>query len=314
MNIVILDAQTLTNDDIDFSIFNKFGNVTIYDYTEYKQVKERVKDADIILCNKSIMNRPNLKEAKKVKYIGLFATGYNNVDIDYAKERNITVCNAGSYSTDAVAQHVFALILEHYNKVGEYDKFVKTGGWVNSKRFSPFRPMKELNGRTIGIIGYGSIGKKVAQVANAFGMNVLAYNRSPRTDENVTFVSMDEVLEKSDIVSMHCPLNKDSKKMCNKEFFEKMKKDAYFINTSRGGVVDEEALIEAVQTEKIAGAGLDVVSKEPMEENSPLLKMDKIFITPHAAWAPVETRIKLVEIVANNIEKWLEGSPINVII
>lgn len=313
MKVVILDAKTLTNDDIDFSVFDEFGEVTIYDYTKYNQIAERIKDAEIILCNKSIMNRMTLKDARNVKYIGLFATGYNNVDIEYTNERNITVCNAGSYSTNAVAQHVFALILEHYNKVGEYNKFVKDGGWIHSEKFSPFKPMKEMDGRTLGIIGYGSIGKKVAKIAQAFDMKVLAYNRSPKKDESVRFVEMDELLEKSDIVSIHCPLNSDSEKMCNKEFFEKMKDGALFINTSRGGVVDEQALIDAVKSKKISGAGLDVVAVEPMEKHEEILDIDNIIITPHSAWAPVETRTRLVEIVKNNIKKWVAGAPVNVI-
>lgn len=313
MKVVILDAKTLTNDDIDFSVFDEFGEVTIYDYTKYNQIAERIKDAEIILCNKSIMNRMTLKDAKNVKYIGLFATGYNNVDIEYTNERNITVCNAGSYSTNAVAQHVFALILEHYNKVGEYNKFVKDGGWIHSEKFSPFKPMKEMDGRTLGIVGYGSIGKKVAKIAQAFDMKVLAYNRSPKKDEGVRFVEMDELLEKSDIVSIHCPLNSDSEKMCNKEFFEKMKDGALFINTSRGGVVDEQALIDAVKSKKISGAGLDVVAVEPMEKHEEILDIDNIIITPHSAWAPVETRTRLVEIVKNNIKKWVAGDPVNVI-
>ena len=313
MKVVILDAKTLTNDDIDFSVFDEFGEVTIYDYTKYNQIAERIKDAEIILCNKSIMNRMTLKDAKNVKYIGLFATGYNNVDIEYTNERNITVCNAGSYSTNAVAQHVFALILEHYNKVGEYNKFVKDGGWIHSEKFSPFKPMKEMDGRTLGIVGYGSIGKKVAKIAQAFDMKVLAYNRSPKKDESVRFVEMDELLEKSDIVSIHCPLNSDSEKMCNKEFFEKMKDGALFINTSRGGVVDEQALIDAVKSKKISGAGLDVVAVEPMEKHEEILDIDNIIITPHSAWAPVETRTRLVEIVKNNIKKWVAGDPVKVI-
>lgn len=313
MRVVILDAKTLTNDDIDFSVFDEFGEVTIYDYTKYDEIAERVKDSEIILCNKSIMNKETLKNAGNLKYIGLFATGYNNVDIEYTNKRNITVCNAGSYSTNAVAQHVFALILEHYNKVGEYNKFVKDGGWIHSEKFSPFKPMKEMDGRTLGIIGYGSIGKKVAKIAQAFDMKVLAYNRSPKKDEGVRFVEMDELLEKSDIVSIHCPLNSDSEKMCNKEFFAKMKEGALFINTSRGGVVDEHALIDAVKSKKISGAGLDVVAVEPMEKHEEILDIDNIIITPHSAWAPVETRTRLVEIVKNNIKKWVAGDPVNVI-
>ncbi len=313
MRVVILDAKTLTNDDIDFSVFDEFGEVTIYDYTKYDEIAERVKDSEIILCNKCIMNKETLKNAGNVKYIGLFATGYNNVDIEYTNKRNITVCNAGSYSTNAVAQHVFALVLEHYNKVGEYNKFVKDGGWIHSEKFSPFKPMKEMDGRTLGIIGYGSIGKKVAKIAQAFDMKVLAYNRSPKKDESVQFVEMDELLEKSDIVSIHCPLNSDSEKMCNKEFFAKMKDGALFINTSRGGVVDEQALIDAVKSKKVSGAGLDVVAVEPMEKHEEVLDIDNIIITPHSAWAPVETRIRLVEIVKNNIKKWVAGDPVNVI-
>lgn len=313
MRVVILDAKTLTNDDIDFSVFDEFGEVTIYDYTKYDEIAGRVKDSEIILCNKCIMNKETLKNAGNVKYIGLFATGYNNVDIEYTNERNITVCNAGSYSTNAVAQHVFALILEHYNKVGEYNKFVKDGGWIHSEKFSPFKPMKEMDGRTLGIVGYGSIGKKVAKIAQAFDMKVLAYNRSPKKDESVQFVEMDELLEKSDIVSIHCPLNSDSEKMCNKEFFAKMKDGALFINTSRGGVVDEQALIDAVKSKKVSGAGLDVVAVEPMEKHEEILDIDNIIITPHSAWAPVETRTRLVEIVKNNIKKWVAGDPVNVI-
>lgn len=313
MRVVILDAKTLTNDDIDFSVFDEFGEVTIYDYTKYDEIAERVKDSEIILCNKCIMNKETLKNAGNVKYIGLFATGYNNVDIEYTNKRNITVCNAGSYSTNAVAQHVFALILEYYNKVGEYNKFVKDGGWIHSEKFSPFKPMKEMDGRTLGIVGYGSIGKKVAKIAQAFDMKVLAYNRSPKKDESVQFVEMDELLEKSDIVSIHCPLNSDSEKMCNKEFFAKMKDGALFINTSRGGVVDEQALIDAVKSKKVSGAGLDVVALEPMEKHEEILDIDNIIITPHSAWAPVETRTRLVEIVKNNIKKWVAGDPVNVI-
>ena len=313
MRVVILDAKTLTNDDIDFSVFDEFGEVTIYDYTKYDEIAERVKDSEIILCNKCIMNKETLKNAGNVKYIGLFATGYNNVDIEYTNKRNITVCNAGSYSTNAVAQHVFALILEHYNKGGEYNKFVKDGGWIHSEKFSPFKPMKEMDGRTLGIVGYGSIGKKVAKIAQAFDMKVLAYNRSPKKDESVRFVEMDELLEKSDIVSIHCPLNSDSEKMCNKEFFAKMKDGALFINTSRGGVVDEQALIDAVKSKKVSGAGLDVVAVEPMEKHEEILDIDNIIITPHSAWAPVETRTRLVEIVKNNIKKWVAGDPVNVI-
>lgn len=318
MKIVILDAATLTiNNDIDFSIFDRFGEVKIYDFTKDEEIPERIKDADVILCNKSSMSEKNLSGAKKLKYIGLFATGYNNVDLEYTRKKGITVCNAGSYSTEAVAQHVFAFILHYYNTISRYDEFVKNKGWINTNKFSPFMEMKELFGKTIGIIGYGSIGQKVAVIANAFGMNVLAYSRSAlkenRQSDKVTYATVDEILEKSDIVTIHCPLNNDSEKMCNKEFFTKMKKDSLFINTSRGGVVNQEDLMWALNNNVIQYAALDVIEKEPMPEDCKLIETKNLVITPHAAWAPLETRERLIKIVSKNLQKWVAGTPINVI-
>ena len=318
MKIVILDAATLTiNNDIDFSIFDRFGEVKIYDFTKDEEIPERIKDADVILCNKSSMSEKNLSGAKNLKYIGLFATGYNNVDLEYTRKHGITVCNAGSYSTEAVAQHVFAFILHYYNTISRYDEFVKNKGWINTNKFSPFMEMKELFGKTIGIIGYGSIGQKVAVIANAFGMNVLAYSRSALKEkiqsDEVTYAAVDEILEKSDIVTIHCPLNKDSEKMCNKEFFTKMKKDSLFINTSRGGVVNQEDLMWALNNNVIQYAALDVIEKEPMPEDCKLIETKNLVITPHAAWAPLETRERLIKIVSKNVQKWVAGTPINVI-
>ncbi|MBS5619914.1 NAD(P)-dependent oxidoreductase [Eubacterium sp.] len=318
MKIVILDAATLTiNNDIDFSIFDRFGEVKIYDFTKDEEIPERIKDADVILCNKSSMSEKNLSGAKNLKYIGLFATGYNNVDLEYTRKHGITVCNAGSYSTEAVAQHVFAFILHYYNTISRYDEFVKNKGWINTNKFSPFMEMKELFGKTIGIIGYGSIGQKVAVIANAFGMNVLAYSRSALKEkiqsDEVTYAAVDEILGKSDIVTIHCPLNKDSEKMCNKEFFTKMKKDSLFINTSRGGVVNQEDLMWALNNNVIQYAALDVIEKEPMPEDCKLIETKNLVITPHAAWAPLETRERLIKIVSKNLQKWVAGTPINVI-
>ena len=318
MKIVILDAATLTiNNDIDFSIFDRFGEVKIYDFTKDEEIPERIKDADVILCNKSSMSEKDLSGAKNLKYIGLFATGYNNVDLEYTRKHGITVCNAGSYSTEAVAQHVFAFILHYYNTISRYDEFVKNKGWINTNKFSPFMEMKELFGKTIGIIGYGSIGQKVAVIANAFGMNVLAYSRSALKEkiqsDEVTYAAVDEILGKSDIVTIHCPLNKDSEKMCNKEFFTKMKKDSLFINTSRGGVVNQEDLMWALNNNVIQYAALDVIEKEPMPEDCKLIETKNLVITPHAAWAPLETRESLIKIVSKNLQKWVAGTPINVI-
>lgn len=316
MNIVILDAATLTlNNDIDFSGFETLGNLAIYQHTKDEEIVERIKNADAVLCNKSSMTADKMEKASNLKYIGLFATGYNNIDFDYTRKHNITVCNAGSYSTDAVAQHVFALILHNYNKVNRYNEFVKEGGWIKADKFSPFVEMQELAGSTIGIIGYGSIGKKVAEIAKAFGMRVLANSRSKNSGEEngVIFSTVDDLLENSDIVTIHCPLNAESQLMCDKVFFSKMKKDALFINTSRGGVVNEMDLVEALNDNQIGFAALDVVSKEPMEPDSILLKAKNLVITPHAAWAPLETRTRLVKIVEENLKKWLAGTPLNVI-
>jgi glycerate dehydrogenase len=291
--------------------------VKIYDFTKDEEIPERIKDADVILCNKSSMSEKNLSGAKNLKYIGLFATGYNNVDLEYTRKHGITVCNAGSYSTEAVAQHVFAFILHYYNTISRYDEFVKNKGWINTNKFSPFMEMKELFGKTIGIIGYGSIGQKVAVIANAFGMNVLAYSRSALKEkiqsDEVTYAAVDEILGKSDIVTIHCPLNKDSEKMCNKEFFTKMKKDSLFINTSRGGVVNQEDLMWALNNNVIQYAALDVIEKEPMPEDCKLIETKNLVITPHAAWAPLETRERLIKIVSKNLQKWVAGTPINVI-
>ncbi|MCR5791928.1 MAG: D-2-hydroxyacid dehydrogenase [Lachnospiraceae bacterium] len=315
MKIVILDAITLTLDnDMDFSVLEQYGDLQIYDFTRDEQVAERIKDADVVLCNKTPMSQDNLKDAKNLKYIGLFATGYNNIDLEYTNERNITVCNAADYSTESVTQHVFALILELYNRVGVYNEFVQNQGWMNTDRFSPFLDMQELFGKTIGIIGYGSIGRNVAKIAGAFGMNVVAYSRSlQKSGEGMQRMEIDELLKVSDIVTMHCPLNKDSENMCNRDFFGKMKKDAIFINTSRGGIVEEDALVEALNSGSIKAAAVDVIYKEPMEKDSPLLGVKNLIITPHVAWAPLETRTRLFGIVAGNLKNWMDGNPTNVV-
>ncbi|MBR3646241.1 MAG: D-2-hydroxyacid dehydrogenase [Lachnospiraceae bacterium] len=316
MNIVILEAASVSNGDVDLSGLSKYGSLTVYETTNTEdvgEIAERVREADIVLCNKSLMNRQSLEHAHNLKYIGLCATGYNNVDIEYTKERNIVVCNAASYSTEAVAQHVFAFLLNKYNRVAEYDSKVKEGMWKKSRTFSPFMEMQELMGKTIGIVGYGSIGKKVAQIAQAFDMKVLAYNRSKKEDVAVKFVDLDTLLSKSDIVTMHCPLNSDSNKMCDRQFFSKMKEGAYFINTSRGGVVDEEALVEALNSGHLSGAGLDVIEIEPMRNDSILCEAKNIVITPHSAWAPLDTRIRLMKIVEDNIKCFLNNNPINVV-
>ena len=308
MNIVIPDLKTVTNGDVSIDCFNSLGTVTSYPLSEKSVVSQRVKDADIILCNKTPMCKETLDSAKNLRYIGLFATGYNNIDLEYTKQRGITVCNAADYSTNAVAQHTFALILERFSKVAQYNDFVQAGGWIKSNVFSPIvYPTEELAGKTIGIIGMGSIGKKVARLAYAFEMNVLYYSRSSSNTDIDTLVSS------SDIVTVHCPLNAQSYHMFNKAMFDKFKRGAFFVNTSRGGTVDEYALRYALDSGILSGAAVDVIDKEPMNADCPLIGAENLIVTPHTAWAAAQTRERLVSIVYNNLKSFLDGKPVNVV-
>jgi len=314
MNIVITDWKTVTNGDLSLDMIEQFGNVTAYPLTKPEETAQRIKDADIVLCNKTPMTADVLASAKNLKYIGLFATGYNNIDLAYTNAHGITVCNAGGYSTDAVAQHVFAMLLSFASRVEDYRRFTADGHWIGSDVFSPFcYPMTELCGLTFGIVGYGNIGKAVAKIANAFGMKVLVYTRTPKEDDTVRFVSFDELLASSDVISAHCPLNPASEKLFNAAAFAKCKKGALFINTSRGGVVDEYALREALENGTLKGAMIDVLSTEPMTENCVLHGVGNCLITPHVAWAPLQTRQRLLSLVCDNIRAFLDGCPQNVV-
>ena len=314
MKILITDYGTLTQSgDVSLDVFKKFGETVMIENIAPETLLKEVKDVDAILCNKTRINNAVMEAAPNLKFVGLFATGYNNIDIEDARKHNITVCNAGSYSTNAVAQQTFAFILAHFNRIAEYDALVKSGEWQKSTTFSMLgEPTDEVFGKTIGIVGYGSIGKRVADLALAFGMNVLVYNRSPRKDERVTFVSLDELLKKSDIVTVHCPLNPESKNMFCKESFEKMKDGAFFINTSRGALVVEQDLRDELDSGRISAA-VDVLRREPMTEECPLKDAPNLIITPHTGWAPKATRQRLINIVAENIENYLNGTPTNVV-
>lgn len=314
MKIVLTDAQTVTQGDLSLEPLKEFGEVVVNQLTDYENIAETIKDADAVICNKTLLNKETLRLAKNLKYIGLFATGYNNIDTEYCKEVGITVCNAGSYSTDAVCQHTFAMILECFSRVGDYNSFVQNGGWKNSPTFSPFvYPTFELSGKTIGIVGYGSIGKAVGKVAKAFNMNVLAYRRTPVEDDTAKIVDLDTLLKESDIVTVHCPLNKASEKMFNKEAFSKMKEGTIFINTARGGVIVEEDLVNALESGKLSFAGIDVLETEPMAHDCKLLNAKNCILTPHIAWAPMETRERLMGIVCDNIRNFLNGTLTNVV-
>ncbi len=314
MKIVVLDAQTVTKGDLSLSPLEEFGELVVYQLTSPELIAERVNDADIVLCNKTQLNEDNLCNAKKLRYIGLFATGYNNIDTEYTQRAGITVCNAGSYSTASVAQQAFGFILNHFSRISDYDRFVKEDGWLSSETFSPFVfPAAELQGKTLGIIGYGKIGKQVARIANAFDMNVLVYKRTPADDDSVRFVDLDQLLNQSDIISVHCPLNEQSSQMFNSDAFSKCKTGAYFVNTARGGVVDEQALFDALESEKLSGAAVDVLTIEPMSADCVLRRAKNITFSPHIGWAPIETRTRLMKIVCDNIAAFISGNPKNVV-
>lgn len=314
MKIVLTDAQTVIDDLVTADCLNEFGEVISHGLLRYDEVAEAIADADMVICNKTLLNAETLRLAKKLRYIGLFATGYNNIDVDYCRINGITVCNAGSYSTNAVAQQTFALILEHYNKVARYNQYVQDGRWKRSPTFSPFvYPLNELAGKTLGIVGLGTIGKEVAAIANAFHMHIIAYNRSQKEVEGVTQVGFEQLLSESDVVTVHCPLNKDSENLFNKETFMKMKPGALFVNTARGGVMVEQDLHDALESGHLGGACIDVLHIEPMEEDCVLMNTKNCIITPHVAWAPLETRRRLMDIVSDNIRQYLNGTPINIV-
>lgn len=314
MKIVLTDAQTVTDNLVGADALKELGEVVTYGLLAYDEVAEKIADADVVVCNKTLLGAHTLRLAKNLKYIGLFATGYNNIDIEYCRTHGITVCNAGSYSTNAVAQHTFALILEAYNKTALYNDYVQQGRWKRSATFSPFvYPLNELAGKTLGIVGLGAIGQAVAKIANAFEMQVIAFNRSFRQVQDVENVSLDTLLKRSDIVSVHCPLNVDSENMFNRETFAKMKQGALFVNTARGGVMSEQDLFDALESGHLGGACIDTLRVEPMEEDCVLMRAKNCLMTPHIAWAPVETRQRLMKIVVDNIKNFFAGTPTNVV-
>ncbi len=315
MKIVILDADTVTTGDISLEEFKTLGDVTIYNTTSPENVIERIKDAEVVLCNKVIITADIMKKCNNLKYIGLFATGYNNVDLNCADDMEIAVCNAPEYSTNSVAQHVFAFILSHLSRIDEYNKTVVDGDWVKSKLFSYFHlPTEEIAGQTLGIVGFGSIGKKVAQIALAFGMKVKVHTRTiPESYQDVEFVDLDTLLVESDIITLHCPLTEKTKDLINSNTLSKMKSNALLINTSRGPVINEYDLAQALNNNIIAKACLDVVSVEPMDKNNPLREAKNCVITPHIAWAPQKTRQRLIEIAVNNLKEFKNGNPINIV-
>lgn len=312
--IVITDAATVSQGELDLSPIESLGELTIYNSTPDSALAERIADADILLCNKTKIDRALIESTKRLSLIALFATGYNNIDTIAAREHGIVVSNAGQYSTAAVAQHTFALILELCSKVGDYNSLVRSGMWRSSELFSPIEyKTSEICGKTLGIFGFGSIGRAVADVGQAFGMRVIACTRTPREAPDVEFVDFDRLLAESDVLSVHCPLTAETALRFGAREFAAMKKSAIFINTSRGGTVDEFALANALESGEIAAAGLDVLTIEPQSRDCPLTPSDRLIITPHVAWTPIETRKRLIDIVADNVKNFLDGHPTNVV-
>ena len=314
MKITVLDGYTENPGDLSWDWLKDCGDCTIYDRTPPELIAERCAGCDIIITNKTPLRRPLLETLPNLKYVGLLSTGFNIVDWEYCKEKRIPVCNIPSYSTNAVAQLVFALILEHTNAVALHSQSVHSGEWSACKDFCYWKTsLSELDGKTIGIIGFGKIGKAVAKIAAAFGMKVLAATNHPAPFDNVEFCEKDELLAESDFVSLHCPLTPATEGMVNADFLAKMKKKAVLINTSRGQVVDEKALAYALENDIIAGAGLDVLETEPPKADCPLIGAKNCFITPHIAWAGFETRERLMKICRSNVEAFLNGKPVNLV-
>lgn len=315
VKMVVLDGTALNPGDLSWKEFEKFGTITVYDRSTPEQVVDRIGDAEIVFTNKTVLTKEIFEACPSVKYVGVNATGYNVVDLEAAKDAGIIVTNIPQYGTDAVAQFTFALILELCDQVSVHNQSVQLGGWKMSPDFSYFvKPIMDLAGKTLGIVGYGAIGSKVAQIAKAFGMKVMVYSRTKKTsDPSIIWGTLDEVLAKSDIVTLHCPLTKDNELMMNANSFAKMKDGAKLINTARGGLVNEQDLVAALRSGKLSGAALDVISAEPMAQNSPLIGVENLIITPHIAWASQEARERLMKISVENLEQFLAGKPVNVV-
>ena len=313
MKIVILDGYALNPGDLSWDFLQEFGTVTYYDRTQGEDLTiQRIGDADMVLLNKTPITEAILAACPSVKLICIQATGYNVVDCQAAAKRGIPVCNIPGYGTDSVAQFTFALLLELCHQVGLHDRSVHAGDWANNPDFCYWKtPQMELSGKTMGIIGYGAIGQAVAKIAQAFGMKILAYSRTHRPGHE--YCDLDTLLANSDVVTLHCPLFPETTGLINGETIAKMKDGAILLNTARGPLIDETAVAEALRSGKLRGAAMDVVSQEPIQPNNPLLTAPNCIITPHMAWAPIEARRRIVEILKGNILGFLNGKPKNVV-
>jgi glycerate dehydrogenase len=316
MRIVVLDGFTLNPGDLSWAELESLGSCQIYDRTPASEVVSRAAEADIILTNKTVVSRDHIPRLYKLSYIGVLATGYNNVDIAAARERAIMVTNVPAYGTQSVAQMTFALLLELTHRVAHHSKTVREGRWTHSLDFCYWDyPLIELDGLTMGVVGYGRIGRAVGNLALAFGMKLLAHEPWPPTPtpSSIEFVGLDDLFRRSDVVSLHCPLTNDTQHLANARRLALMKPTAFLLNTSRGPLVDESALAEALNAGRLAGAGLDVLPVEPPPAGNPLFEARNCLITPHIAWATQAARTRLMRIAVANIRAFLSGQPQNVV-
>lgn len=317
VRIVVLDGSAANPGDLSWDAFDGLGELTVYDLTDPDQVIERLQGAQVVLTNKTVLSREVFTACPTIRYAGVLSTGCNVIDLDAAKTRGITVTNIPAYSTQSVAQFTFALLLELCHRVGHHNTTVHAGKWSSAPQFCYWDyPLIELSGKTMGLMGYGNIGSAVARIALTFGMRVVAHTPHPekaRPADGVTFAGLDAVLAQADVLSLHCPLTESSRELIRAETLAKMKDGAILINTARGPLVNEDDLAEALKSGKLYGAALDVLTQEPPVEGSPLMGLDNCIITPHIAWAPRETRARLIALGAENIRAWLAGTPQNVV-
>ncbi len=318
MNITILDGITLNPGDLSWERFNALGKVKVYKHTPAHLITERSIDADILLVNKVLIQDTVLAQLPNLKYIAITATGYNNIDLIAAKKRGIPVSNIQGYGTNSVAQHTFALLLALTNKVAEHHQSIQAGQWHQTKEFTFWNyPLVELVDKTMGIVGFGKIGQQTARIALAFGMKVLVFHKHPERDAKavagVVFVDIATLFKQSDVVSLHLPLTANNAGFVNSHLLNTMKKTAYLLNTSRGALINETDLAEALNQGTIAGAGLDVLSVEPPVGEVALIKAQNCIITPHNAWASYESRSRMMDILFHNIQSYLQGEAQNLI-
>lgn len=316
MKIVVLDGYTENPGDLSWEGLEKFGDLIVYDRTLEDKIVERIGDADAVLVNKVPISRKTLNACKNVKYIGVLATGYNIVDVNAAKEKGIPVCNVPTYGTAAVSQFAISLLLEICHHIGHHAQAVQEGRWENNKDWCFWDyPLIELAGKTMGIIGFGRIGKMTGTIAKSLGMKVIVYDNYPNDEgRNIAeYVELDELYAQADVICLHCPLFPSTQGIINKNSIAKMKDGVIIINNSRGPLIVEQDLADALNSGKVYAAGLDVVSAEPIKGDNPLLYAKNCIITPHISWAPKESRMRLMDIVVDNFAAFLNGKPINIV-